>query len=146
MIRFLNRVTGRAQNEMSFCYLKIKKGNKECNLYAKVDSGNDLCEPFSNLPVVVVRFKDVQSLFSLEEKKIFLKNNNFKVDKETLNLNIRVVPFKTISGFSTLLAFKPDSIYIKQKDKDVERLAYVGVCTNNTLGEITALVNPELLY
>lgn len=166
LIRVFNIVTGKAKLKRDFYTLKIYVGEKFCKITAKLDTANSLIEPFSGLPVIVVKYDSVKDLFSDSEQNIFKYEdtfvkekvgvsvgtkdsvaNNSKVDL-SLRLKLRCIPFNTISGNGILMAFRADKILLKQFDSKKESIveAYVGVCSDEYLYEGTqALLNPDLI-
>lgn len=144
IIEFINRIVGKKEHKTRWCDVSIKLGNKSMILKAKVDTGNSLREPFSDLPVIVARKSSIAAILP---KDIFLD----MADKSKINLNmfenikykIRMVPFKTVSGDGLFPAFKPSSISIAGGP---EKNAYIAICPNQTLPEETcALINPDLI-
>lgn len=84
------------------------------------DSGNLVTEPFSSLPVIVISASSLPPPYDNPE------SNSFP-------LAIRAIPFRTSSGESCFLGFRPDKIEILRlagKPKRVD--AFVGIDTLNT--------------
>ena len=80
--------------------IKIVDKNKTYNFIGYLDTGNDLAEPKTNIPVVFIN------------KKIsFLKNIK--------------IPYYTIDGYNYLNAYLCDNFYIKIDQKWHKRLVYV---------------------
>ncbi len=144
LIEFINRIVGKKENKSRWCDVNIKFGDKSAVLKAKVDTGNSLREPFSDLPVIVVRKSSAAEILPDD---MFIN----MTDKSKTNINIlqnikykiRMIPFKTVSGDGLFPAFKPSGISIAGGP---EKKAYVAVCPNQTLPEETcALINPDLM-
>lgn len=55
LVRLFQRITGRAVPEELFCMVQVVHRGKRAVFRAKVDTGNQLREPFSHLPVIVVK-------------------------------------------------------------------------------------------
>lgn len=147
-IVILNRLAGRQLVGKWFYDVEIMVGEKSCNIRAKIDTGNTLIEPFSNIPVIVTEYEYIKNVVPEELKTIILDkslNGKEKEDREKLLLyKYRLVPFKTLSGSGILPAFKPDSIEIDGKCRK-NREVYVAICKSGTLSkEYMGLINPEL--
>lgn len=101
--------------------LTIIKGESEQHLFAFLDSGNKLTEPFSNYPVIIV-----------DESKV-----NFKTE--------RLIPYNTVGGEGVLKAFKPDRVIISNGKKSFEsNQVYVAVSKVESK-DFSAILNPQLL-
>lgn len=96
---------------------------KEYTFDSMVDTGCNLREPFSGLPVIVA------------EKEI--------VDTDEIyNEKLRLVPYCTLSGEGILRAFKPDKILID--GKELRSGCYVGISENKLKSEIKSLMGKEI--
>ena len=141
IIEIINRVIEKKQLKSSKYEIGIKFKDKYIVLNAKIDTGNLLKEPFSNLPVIVVKKSEINLL--IPEFNIFEKIENIENHKEIQNLKIRMIPFKTVSGTGILPAFKPEYVVLKG---NLKKQAYVAVCSDEYFSEgISCLVNPEIL-
>ena len=138
IIEIINRVIEKKQLKSSKYEIGIKFKDKYIVLNAKIDTGNLLKEPFSNLPVIVVKKSEINLL--IPEFNIFesIENQN-----EIKKLKIRMIPFKTVSGTGILPAFKPEYVVLKG---NLKKQAYIAVCSDEYFSEgISCLVNPEIL-
>ena len=138
IIEIINRVIEKKQLKSSKYEIGIKFKDKYIVLNAKIDTGNLLKEPFSNLPVIVVKKSEINLL--IPEFNIF---ENIENQNEIKKLKIRIIPFKTVSGTGILPAFKPEYVVLKG---NLKKQAYVAVCSDEYFSEgISCLVNPEIL-
>ena len=138
IIEIINRVIEKKQLKSSKYEIGIKFKDKYIVLNAKIDTGNLLKEPFSNLPVIVVKKSEINLL--IPEFNIFesIENQN-----EIKKLKIRMIPFKTVSGTGILPAFKPEYVVLKG---NLKKQAYIAVCSDEYFSEgISCLANPEIL-
>lgn len=138
IIEIINRVIEKKQLKSSKYEIGIKFKDKYIVLNAKIDTGNLLKEPFSNLPVIVVKKSEINLL--IPEFNIFesIENQN-----EIKKLKIRMIPFKTVSGTGILPAFKPEYVVLKG---NLKKQAYIAVCSDEYfLEDISCLANPEIL-
>ncbi len=149
LIRFLNNILGKQKNKNIFCDVQIDIGTQFSQLRGKIDTGNTLKEPFSNIPVIVVEYKCVKKIIPKDIINVFEIENVSNINYEKYlkaNKKFRLVPFKIISQNGLLPAFKPDKIIISQGNNKTEKEAYVAVCRSQKLGdEFEALINPELI-
>lgn len=130
------------QNNLLLQEICIKSNNKLIKLIGKIDTGNNLKEPFSQLPVIIIRKNSVKNILP-ENFDNFLEINNFNNNTNIQNLkNIRFVPYRTVSNEGILPAFKPDSVILKNSPKQ----AYIAVCSDEFLSpDVPVLINPVLL-
>lgn len=84
-------------------YVTIESNGKTVSCVGLMDTGNNLREPFSGCPVIIV------------DKSIF----NQLYTTET----IRLIPISTVNGESMIKAFKPQKIVV---DKYVTDKVYIG--------------------
>ena len=140
VIRVCSRFIGRKENSIEICKIKLINNNSFCEFYGKIDTGNTLCEPFSQRPVIVVNEDAVKNIAEDEFSKLL----DVSTPTNTIKNKYRVIPFSAVGGTGILPAFSPSEVYIngifcKQK-------IYVAVCKNDILcGEIKAMVNPEII-
>ena len=146
IIRAINLITGRQNPKNLFCNVKLENDNKVSQIRAKIDTGNTLKEPFSNIPVIVAEYKYRKnvvpnSFTNFLNKQHVVTNNNLYTDN-----NFRIIPYKVVSSEGMLPAFKPDKVIITSNGSILEREAYVAVCSEGNLCcEFEALINPELI-
>lgn len=122
IIRLHNRTLGKEE----IYTLVITNNNVEVSLYAFLDTGNRLREPFSNAPVIIVDQGKVIDLIG--------------------NSKTRLIPSSTISSNAYLSAFKPDSIILKST-KSCHRLdnVYIALSDNVSNKSYSAILNPDIL-
>lgn len=101
--------------------LTIIKGDSEQHLFAFLDSGNKLTEPFSNYPVIIV-----------DEGKVCF-------DAE------RLIPYNAVGGEGVLKAFKPDKIIVSNGRKSFESDRVYIAMSNVDAKDFSAILNPQLL-
>lgn len=141
VIRLCSKAIRKKENDViKICKIKLINNDSFCEFYGKIDTGNTLCEPFSQCPVMVVNEDAIKNIAEEEFSRLLDANTA----QNTIKHKYRVVPFNSIGGSGLLPAFSPREVYIngtfcKQK-------IYVAVCKNNILyGEIKAMVNPEII-
>lgn len=101
--------------------LTIIKGNSEQHLFAFLDSGNRLTEPFSNYPVIIA-----------DKNKICFEAE-------------RIIPYNTVGGEGMLKAFKPDKIIVSNGKKSFESDRVYVAMSNVDSKDFSAILNPQLM-
>ncbi|MBQ4568916.1 MAG: sigma-E processing peptidase SpoIIGA [Ruminococcus sp.] len=89
-----------------------------------LDTGCNLKEPFSGLPVILTEEELFEPTGICENK-------------------LRVIPFSTVSGSDIVLGFKPDKVEID--GKELKKGCYIGICRNKLTGEIKSIMGQDLL-
>ena len=98
----------------------VENNSKSISCLGLMDTGNNLCDPFSGYPVIIV------------EKDVF--NKLFMDDK------IRLIPITTVNGESLIRAFRPEKITIGEYVTDK---VYIGECVT-PLDEYKIILNINL--
>ncbi|MFA9398073.1 MAG: sigma-E processing peptidase SpoIIGA [Clostridiaceae bacterium] len=108
--------------------IEVITEKEELKFKAFLDTGNNLTEPVTNLPVIIV------------DKKIL---NKFELDKEDLVK----IPFKDVSGEGFLTAFKPKYIRIITKDRIYKEKAFIAMnkCDMDKNNEFQGLISLRIL-
>ena len=145
IIEIFYRIIGKNHIKNSFYEIKINIEDSPVKLRAKVDTGNILREPFSNLPVIIVRKSTAEKI--IPPKLLGLLDNYYQntnnISSYEVKYPIRMVPFKTVAGRGVFPAFKPKNII---NPEGILKKAYIAICPDRTLSEeIGALINPELI-
>ncbi len=146
LISIINKFIGKQENTSLYKKIHISISNKNIDLNAKIDTGNNLKEPFSNLPVIVVNREKINSLIP-QDIQLLTSQDLLNPEKiKNLSTKLRVVPFKTISGEGILPAFKPDYITIYDNNSEIQKEVYIAICKEEILDpKYDALINPEIL-
>ncbi len=101
--------------------LTVCKDNRQVHMFAFLDSGNRLREPFSDYPVIIA------------------DSSKFDFNEE------RIIPYNTVGGEGVLKAFKPDKIILSSGKKNYETSrVYIALSTVDSK-EFSAILNPEIL-
>ena len=107
VITVITKFTDKKAPKSQEYYVSIQQNGKMVSCKALMDTGNNLREPFSSLPVVMV------------EKDLF---NQFHMPNEKL----RLIPASTVSGETLIKAFRPDFLQINDYKTDK---IYIGEST-----------------
>lgn len=132
-LSFLYRILGRRTLQRTTCTLTLKLGEKERVLLLKIDTGNQLTEPFSGLPVTVVEHDAVSDLLP----------ENFPV---STSVSVRMIPYQTLSGEGLLPAFRaPECTIVYGSETIVTDAFYLAVSDQKLCNGCQGLLNPEVL-
>jgi len=122
----------RKQTSQAVYQVEITVHNKSIRLKALRDTGNELYDPISNLPILIVEQKQLEPLIPELKESEFTKDvyEQFCILNTSSRLygKFRLIPCQSISGKDVLLGFIPDHIIIDGKPAEMI-VAY----TNNKL-------------
>lgn len=93
VITLISKLTDKKAPKSKEYYIKITTDKKTISCQALMDTGNNLREPFSNYPVILVDKTIFTELFDENDK-------------------IRIIPVSTISGETLVKAYRPTQIEI----------------------------------
>jgi stage II sporulation protein GA (sporulation sigma-E factor processing peptidase) len=134
--------------------LSISIDKKNICLAALIDTGNLLCDPLTNTPVIVAEYFALKEILP-KEMTIFLdsvKDIDFKKFNDALYdsswfKRLRIIPFSSLGNEKDLLiGFRPDLVEIgieKIKTRDVIVGIYKQRLSKNK--EFQALLGPQLI-
>lgn len=80
--------------------VKIKQGTETCSISAMCDSGCQVAEPISGIPVIIV-----------SERKLGMIGQRLKGDN-VADIKLRLIPITGIGGSRMLRGFLPDKVYV----------------------------------
>lgn len=132
----------------SFSYdIEVEAFGKSVRGKAMLDTGNRLTEAFSSFPVAVCTKRFCVDFFgdNVIEK---IENFNFDDIDEKWKRNFRIVNCRTVSGSTTMAAFRPDNLKIKSNNIcfSTDRV-YIAVSqSKNYLNEKFDAVLPPALF
>ena len=108
--------------------ITVFANEQQATLYAFLDTGNHLREPFSNYPVIIAK----------KDKLIGFTNEK----------NIRLIPTTTVNSTKLLTAFKADKIIIKSPtlSEEVVENVYVALSDNIKSDTYSAILNADILH
>jgi stage II sporulation protein GA (sporulation sigma-E factor processing peptidase) len=136
--------------------LTIVIDDKPLEITGLIDTGNDLFDPLSNYPVIIVELDAIKNFFSKDLQVILEKGpeESLVTLGETIANSIwanrfRIIPFESIGkSRGLMIGFKPDIVKIQHNDKvKSTNEAVVGIYQRvlSSEGTYKALLNPVLL-
>ncbi len=131
VMRMILRITGRGRPAHLVCKAEVIYKGHTIRFIGKGDTGNGLKEPFSGIPVIVVRravFDSVPELRSLH--------------RDTITEGMRLVPYVTVGGRGLLPAFRAEQVNLSGTEGRVQVSAYIAICENEEMQGSTEAVIP----
>jgi len=136
--------------------LKIEFGDKTLETNALIDTGNELHDPISDYPVVIIEFNEIKSLFNPTIQKLLSESDEENLSSVAEYISntvwaarLRLIPFESIGRKKGLmLGFKPDSITFSFNNKVINvKNAVLAIYHRNLSpdGSYRALLNSEML-
>lgn len=138
--------------------IDITVAGRKCSLKALIDTGNDLREPLSGLPVIVADYRALIPLFPerlrtawklhAEDAAGLMQAMNEENDADGWARRLRLIPFTSIGRKHGLLpGFKPERLTVQREDGMHQAQAYICIAGRGfaVSGDYQAVVNPEVL-
>ena len=120
VITVISKITDKKAPKSKEYYVTVENAGKTISCTALMDTGNNLREPFSDYPVIML------------DKELF--NKLFTEDK------IRLIPVSTVNGESVIKAFRPQKLIINDFSTDK---VYIGESVSQ-LNEYKMILNINL--
>ncbi|HZK34722.1 MAG TPA: sigma-E processing peptidase SpoIIGA [Bacillota bacterium] len=128
------------------------------SLDALLDTGNELHDPVSKSPVMVVEYglikqilpQDVKHICSRPDKMVFLKDTSYtnRLTSSSWADRFRLIPYYTVSGSGLIVAYRPDKASILIDGRwAVIKDVIVGIRNEKLTSdnEYNALIQPQIL-
>jgi len=136
--------------------LTIVINDKPLEIIGLIDTGNDLFDPISNYPVIIVELDAIREFFNKDLQEILRKKpeESLEVLGKAIGDSIwanrfRLIPFESIGrSKGIMIGFKPDFVKIQYNEKiKSTNQAVVGIYQRvlSSEGNYRALLNPVLL-
>ncbi len=104
----LRRLFHRGEPE-GICTIEVIYNQKNTVLKGFTDTGNDLSDPFTGVPVAICK---AASLASILPKNMIEAEQNYTLSTK---LGMKLIPCRTISGSVLIPAFKPDKFIVNMR-------------------------------
>lgn len=135
--------------------LEIVLGGRKTSLPALMDTGNELLDPVTGRPVIIVEYHAVEEILPKDFRQAWLHWGHSDVTKiftmaeeKNFGLSLRLVPFSSIGKRNgMLLGFCPQCIILPQRKHAVIRQAVVCLY-DGAIGsreDCRGIVNPAIL-
>lgn len=134
--------------------LSIFIEEKNISINALIDTGNLLCDPLTNLPVVITEYSALKNLLPNDLQKLLdtdetlnLSSMNEWIYKNNWFKRLRLIPYRALGNENDLiLGFRPDSIKIGDDNKKSNNVI-IGICKQSLSkdNQFQALIGPELI-
>jgi len=157
LTRFAGRIIQtRMARDLFRVSMKVMFGDSEVTVDALIDTGNQLQDPLSRIPVVVVEYCVLKNLFPAEVRKAFENSSDPDLMLLLSSLSttpwvtrFRVIPFCSLGEeHGMLIGFRPDRVEVWDGTEPVSvRNVIVGVYHRQLSpeGSYKALLHPEVL-
>jgi stage II sporulation protein GA (sporulation sigma-E factor processing peptidase) len=132
--------------------LTIRLGDRAAGIVGLLDTGNELYDPITNYPVIVVQYSAIKELLHEKIREIFEENREDDLEQIYVRFKeadwvsrMRLIPFSSLGKEKgMLLGFKADQVLIGNKCVD-EVIVAVYTRSLSENGEYVALLNPDLI-
>lgn len=100
--------------------LRITHEGKTVQLHALVDTGNNLADPITNAPVMVVEYSILQRILDARVRTVLDSADDLafpmSIDKLPCEYKFRLLPYKTLgNSLDMLISFQPDEVWVNGK-------------------------------
>ncbi len=150
IIRLITYLLRQRVHKSELYTLLIEQSGKQVLVTGLADNGNKLCDSISGLPVVVCDFSSIKELIPLS-----LQPGIQAGDMDTVaghfsgreGFKLRAVPYHAVGYEGMMICFKPDHLYLLDKQGQKQELeAFVGISSNPvSQGEYHAVIHTKLL-
>ncbi len=124
---------------------------KEICVQMLLDTGNSLTDPYSQLPVVVVFYEELEGVLDDKIFNIYKENEDivtkaFQLDDEISKM-LKIIPFKSLGRESGLILGFESNIEFSYEDKTYYKKCVIGISDFeiNKSGEYAGIFNPSLI-
>lgn len=135
--------------------ITIQVADQKIHLQAMVDTGNQLRDPLTGTPVIIVEYQALVSIMPEEVKKIFseMEENNLEVIYGLLSTSqwysrFRLIPFSSLGKSNgMLLGFRPDQVTLEENGQITKiSKVIIGIYGKSFSleGQYQALLHPEI--
>ena len=130
---------------------------RSLQLDALLDTGNQLSDPLTDVPVIIVELDSLLEVFPVQIEEIFIDYDlELEIEKLATTLSntswanrFRIIPFSSVGNPDGLLiGLRPDKVVLQLTEKEVEVERVILGVYNQHFDEsnnYTALINPELI-
>ena len=132
---FFREIKSKMEKQSYMRSITLNINNKSKSLRAYIDTGNELTDPISGKPVIVVSIESLKDMLvnELYDEILCFYNNKENSYENLLNLkrdvNLRIVKYNTISSMGeNMVCLVPDSIDITNDENNIIKTdAIIGI-------------------
>jgi stage II sporulation protein GA (sporulation sigma-E factor processing peptidase) len=113
-----------------------------------VDTGCDLTEMFTKAPVCICEYSAVADTLPLLLRETIQSSfsNIEKISRTSYGRDLRLIPYRDVSGSGLMCALKPERLVLTQGKKRIEAgIVYMAFTEKSLGGDYNCLINPTLL-
>ena len=150
-ITLLARFIHRNSTASSICRAEITLGGVQIKTEALLDTGNNLCDMITGMPVVIAEYSAVEKLIPRALRNSFKSGvvGDGKIfENEGWSEKLRLIPYGSVGKSGGLLpAFRPDKLVVTGKSGKTETDFVLIAVTGRRLsgdGAYSALLNPSV--
>jgi stage II sporulation protein GA (sporulation sigma-E factor processing peptidase) len=124
-------------------YIRFKINQLEYSCVGYIDTGNNLKEPFSGKPVVIVEKK----LLGMEEEAKDISSKDLEKLQKTFGSRIVLIPYNSIGQeHGVLVGVIPDEFYVSEnKNTWVRKDVAIALYDKKISNRYSALLGPDLI-
>lgn len=134
---FFKEIKAKTEKNNYMRITTVKIGGCSKTLKAFIDTGNELTDPMTGKPVMVVNIESIKDILDEDLYKGILefyknKESSYEILNGSYNkTNLRIIKYNTISSEGRMMVcILPDSIEIKNKNNSIINAdAVIGLCT-----------------
>lgn len=125
--------------------IKIKVGEQETETECFYDTGNNLFDPISKLPVIVININTAKNLLpqSLIYELLHKKDVVKIYFSYCMDIKLKLIPYNTVSDSGFMIGFAPTEVYIDGKKTN----AVIGISSTMISSDkkYNAIINPQTI-
>lgn len=146
LIQIISYMLNKNINKNQIIPIEIEINNNRILLNSFLDTGNQLVDIMTSLPIVMCEIDKVKIIFNREVYDLICSKNIDRIDNIYWKKKLKLVLVNTVTGSNMLVAFKADRItYIKDNEK-IEKQAVIALTQDKiSNGEFDALIGTNLL-
>lgn len=122
-VNLYQRITATQNLKCRIYKVTFTTSKNHYSIETALDTGCNLIEPFSGMPVILTEKELLQDLDIPKEK-------------------LRIIPYHTAAGSDIVYGFKPKTIDIDGKILNTG--CYIGICNNKINGEVRSIMGPRI--
>ena len=132
LIKLMKMILGKFSRKDNFCEVKISANNAEITLKGLCDTGCEVVDLFTKIPVIICDYAKISRIIPQEIEDYFAG---------ILGDKIRLIPCSTVAKETLIPIFKADKIMINGKSAE----AFVGISKAKLGEDFDCILNPKII-